>query len=128
MVSCRTRKIQHFLAPPGEAPLAEANRMTSEPNKKGRARLSMPHPFTVPRGRCRQQNGKAMLMKLRLLGAISAFAFLLGPTFGSEGDNWPGFRGPTGLGYTEDPNIPLTWGGPDGKGILWQAPLNGQGH
>ena len=31
--------------------------------------------------------------------------------------NWPGFRGPTGLGYTTEENLPLTWGGPDRKNV-----------
>ena len=44
------------------------------------------------------------------------------------GENWPGFRGPTGLGYTEERNLPITWGGPDKKNVLWEAPLKAQGH
>jgi outer membrane protein assembly factor BamB len=46
----------------------------------------------------------------------------------SHAENWPGFRGPTGLGYTQENNLPVTWGGPDNKNILWKAPLTGQGH
>jgi outer membrane protein assembly factor BamB len=42
--------------------------------------------------------------------------------------NWPGFRGPTGLGYTTEENLPLTWGGPDRENVRWVAPLTGQGH
>jgi outer membrane protein assembly factor BamB len=67
-------------------------------------------------------------MKPRLLGAITALVFLPGSTFGGESDNWPGFRGPTGLGYTEDANLPVTWGGAGNKNVLWSAPLKGQGH
>src|SRR5207249_3036242 len=43
-------------------------------------------------------------------------------------ENWPGFRGPTGLGYTQDRSLPLTWGGAEHTNVLWQAPLKGQGH
>jgi outer membrane protein assembly factor BamB len=43
-------------------------------------------------------------------------------------DAWPGFRGPTGLGYTPDAHLPLTWGGPEGRTVLWKSPLKGQGH
>jgi outer membrane protein assembly factor BamB len=46
----------------------------------------------------------------------------------AAGDNWPGFRGPTGLGYTDERDLPLTWGGPEKKNVLWSAPLIGQGH
>ncbi len=42
--------------------------------------------------------------------------------------NWPGFRGPTGLGYTTEENLPLTWGGPAQENVRWVAPLIGQGH
>jgi len=44
------------------------------------------------------------------------------------GENWPMFRGPTGLGTTKEANLPLTWGGKDGTNVLWTAPLTGQGH
>jgi outer membrane protein assembly factor BamB len=57
------------------------------------------------------------------LGALLSGADAPGRT-----DNWPGFRGPTGLGYTEDRNLPLNWGGPDHGNVCWQAPLKGQGH
>jgi len=42
--------------------------------------------------------------------------------------NWPGFRGPTGLGYTTQENLPTVWGGPSNKNVLWISPLIGQGH
>lgn len=42
--------------------------------------------------------------------------------FGWAGD-WPGWRGPTGLGYTEEKDLPLTWDAKSGKNILWKAPL-----
>jgi outer membrane protein assembly factor BamB len=42
--------------------------------------------------------------------------------------NWPGFRGPTGLGYTTEENLPITWGGPAKENVRWVAPLIGQGH
>lgn len=44
------------------------------------------------------------------------------------GENWPRFRGPTGLGHTEERNLPITWGGAEKKNVLWEAPLKGQGH
>jgi outer membrane protein assembly factor BamB len=43
-------------------------------------------------------------------------------------DSWPGFRGPSGLGYTQERDLPLAWGGPQKKNLLWTAPLKGQGH
>jgi len=51
-----------------------------------------------------------------------------GANVGRGGDTWPGFRGPTGLGYTDEKRLPITWGGQQGENILWKAPLRGQGH
>lgn len=42
-------------------------------------------------------------------------------------DEWPQFRGPTGLGTTSD-DLPVAWGGPDRKNVLWVSPLDGEGH
>ncbi len=39
--------------------------------------------------------------------------------------NWPGWRGPTGLGYCEEKGLPLTWDGKTGKNVLWKALLHG---
>jgi outer membrane protein assembly factor BamB len=38
-------------------------------------------------------------------------------------EDWPGFRGPTGMGVTTEEGLPLEWGGPEGKNVLWKAPL-----
>ena len=42
--------------------------------------------------------------------------------------NWPQFRGPTGLSYTAEKNLPITWGGPKNLNVRWRSPLVGQGH
>jgi outer membrane protein assembly factor BamB len=44
------------------------------------------------------------------------------------GEHWPQFRGPTGLGYTEDKHLPVRWGGDAHENVLWTSPLNGAGH
>src|SRR5687767_2997343 len=44
------------------------------------------------------------------------------------GENWPQFRGPTGLGYTAEADLPLTWGGENELNVLWKSPLRGEGH
>lgn len=38
-------------------------------------------------------------------------------------EDWPGYRGPTGMGISSESGLPLTWGGPDNAGVLWKAPL-----
>jgi outer membrane protein assembly factor BamB len=37
-------------------------------------------------------------------------------------EDWPGWRGPTGMGHTRESGLPLTWA-KDGSNILWKAPL-----
>lgn len=45
-----------------------------------------------------------------------------------QAENWPQFRGPTGLGYTVEKNLPLTWDGATGENVVWKSPLVGEGH
>ena len=52
-----------------------------------------------------------------------AVLFLLAGAIGA-GD-WPGWRGPTGMGITDARDLPLTWGGEDGTNIVWTVPLPG---
>lgn len=40
-------------------------------------------------------------------------------------EDWPGWRGPTGMGITEATDLPLSWGGPDREQVRWSAPLPG---
>ena len=48
---------------------------------------------------------------------------------GAVAGDWPQFRGPTGIGVTDDKNLPLTWDAKSGENILWKAPLpNTTGH
>jgi outer membrane protein assembly factor BamB len=41
----------------------------------------------------------------------------------ARAEDWPGWRGPTGMGQTTEKGLPLTWGGKDGANILWKVPL-----
>jgi outer membrane protein assembly factor BamB len=41
----------------------------------------------------------------------------------ARGENWPQFRGPSGLGYTVERDLPLTWNAKTGENIAWRAPL-----
>src|SRR6266478_4500286 len=60
-----------------------------------------------------------------LSGALLVFLTAAAPVMASH---WPQFRGPTGLGYTDEKDLPLTWGGPTNENVLWKSPLSGQGH
>jgi outer membrane protein assembly factor BamB len=51
-----------------------------------------------------------------------------GPTPEEIAQNWPGFRGPGGVGVAVDGKAPLSWEAATGRGILWKAdiPLPGE--
>ena len=36
---------------------------------------------------------------------------------------WPRFRGPAGLGISAYSNVPQTWDGKSGKGVVWKTPV-----
>src|SRR5438105_4023235 len=55
---------------------------------------------------------------------LSAIMLFLGHGHSHAGD-WPGWRGPTGLGYTEEKDLPLTWSAKTGENIRWKALLHG---
>lgn len=38
-------------------------------------------------------------------------------------EEWPQFRGPTGLGYSAERDLPLKWDAKTGENIAWRAPL-----
>jgi hypothetical protein len=40
-------------------------------------------------------------------------------------DDWPSWRGPTGVGQTTEKDLPLRWDGKTGENVLWKAPLTG---
>jgi len=46
----------------------------------------------------------------------------------ADAEDWPQFRGPTGLGYSSERDLPAVWGGRDMKNVLWATPLVGEGH
>ena len=55
------------------------------------------------------------------------FVVILASAKSLRADDWPSWRGPTGMGHTRDTGLPLSWGGKDGSNILWKAPLAGEG-
>ncbi len=51
--------------------------------------------------------------------ALTAFAF----SASALAENWPQFRGPSGLGFCSEKDLPLTWNGKTGENIAWKAAL-----
>jgi outer membrane protein assembly factor BamB len=58
---------------------------------------------------------------------LAGLAALIVPPGGGRAGDWPGWRGPTGLGVTDERDLPLTWDGKTGTNVLWKAPLPGEG-
>jgi outer membrane protein assembly factor BamB len=54
---------------------------------------------------------------------FATLGVLLCPGTLSFAENWPQFRGPTGLGFSEETGLALTWNGRTGENIAWKAPL-----
>src|SRR4051794_22054537 len=59
---------------------------------------------------------------------LLAGAALLAATGASRADNWPGWRGPTGMGFCDEKDLPLRWDGKTGDNLLWKVPLGGIGN
>jgi outer membrane protein assembly factor BamB len=57
-------------------------------------------------------------------GAVQfSFALSLFISLGAHAGHWPQFRGPTGLGYTDEKNLPLHWNAKSNVNIAWKAAL-----
>jgi len=57
-----------------------------------------------------------------LLWALTAACIMISPCFG---ENWPGFRGPTGPGISHEKILPLTWS--LGENLAWRTQVPGIG-
>jgi outer membrane protein assembly factor BamB len=58
---------------------------------------------------------------------ILSLALLFLPT-AVRADNWPCWRGPTGMGYTAEKDLPLHWDGKTKDNLLWKTPVGGIGN
>src|SRR4051794_30377882 len=68
----------------------------------------------------RQRGWCSMVPRLLLaLGILFAFR---GSVWAGD---WPAWRGPTGLGYTDEKDLPLTWNTRTGENVLWKTLLHG---
>src|SRR6266404_205541 len=53
--------------------------------------------------------------------AMLVTALAASPVLASE--HWPGWRGPTGMGLSDETGLPLTWGGKEQTNVRWKVPL-----
>jgi outer membrane protein assembly factor BamB len=58
---------------------------------------------------------------MKLVPAFGIFAVSIAAF--SQAADWPQFRGPTGLNYTEEKGLPLKWDAKTGENIRWKAAL-----
>ncbi len=84
--------------------------LESFPPEKG------PLVISLRPGVCRHHAIRVLFCSLLLLGLAADL---------TRAEDWPGWRGPTGLGYTTETNLPLTWNGKSGENIAWKAELHG---
>ena len=66
--------------------------------------------------------GPATMNLIPLLGLLIA---LSSQRSGTDGSDWPQFRGPNGNGVVLDAGIPLTWS--EGENVAWKVAIHGQG-
>src|SRR5947209_12460572 len=57
------------------------------------------------------------------LSRLAAVFCALAAAGASPAEDWPGFRGPTGMGQSDAKDLPVTWGGKGGDNVLWKVPL-----
>ncbi len=62
-----------------------------------------------------------MIRSLCIMGALTISV----ATSVVHAGDWPGWRGPTGQGFTDEKDLPLTWNGKTGTNILWKTELHG---
>src|SRR5437660_1742327 len=58
-----------------------------------------------------------------MMRVSSSLIFLLACAPACAGEHWPGWRGPTGMGQTDEKDLPVSWGGKKQHNVLWKAPL-----
>jgi outer membrane protein assembly factor BamB len=63
------------------------------------------------------------IKKLASVAILAGTVLLLADVV--QAGNWPCWRGPTGMGYTDEKDLPLEWDGKTGKNLLWKMPLDG---
>ena len=90
-----------------------------------RARKGDSGPLT--RGGAAGQETRRASCVVVLCLAVWAGSGLVAPTATRAGD-WPGWRGPTGCGTTDEKDLVLKWDGKTGEGVAWKTPLGGSGH
>src|SRR4051812_49423506 len=64
--------------------------------------------------------------RLAMLAVVACTGALL--VSAARAEDWPGWRGPTGMGISREKDLPLTWGGKTEENVRWKVPLDGVGN
>src|SRR6186997_1215430 len=64
---------------------------------------------------------------IRRLSSFVSCVFLAFPVLAAA-ENWPGWRGPRGDGWSLESGVPTNWNGEAGENIAWKTPIPGTGH
>jgi outer membrane protein assembly factor BamB len=59
---------------------------------------------------------------------VAACGLILAFACAAQAGNWPGWRGPTGVGHSDEKDLPLTWDGEKNDNVLWSVQLDGRGY
>ncbi|MBP3957122.1 PQQ-like beta-propeller repeat protein [Gemmata sp. G18] len=62
---------------------------------------------------------------LALRSRLLALLVCVASAGGATAADWSGWRGPTGMGQTDDKNLPLTWNGKTSENVRWKSSLPG---
>src|SRR6187431_2955068 len=57
---------------------------------------------------------------------FAALIILMVVSAAAQAADWPGWRGPTGQGFCEEKDIPVTWS--DKENVKWKVPLEDPGN
>jgi outer membrane protein assembly factor BamB len=57
---------------------------------------------------------------MRWIKTCAIVAVVLAPARAAD---WPGWRGPSGMGQSAAKDLPVVWGGKDDRNIVWKVPL-----
>lgn len=75
--------------------------------------------------RLRVPPSMGLIVALLLLLQVSSHSVVCGAPQSNDPNNWPAFRGPTGLGTSPNTGLPLEWS--SSKNIAWKTALPGAG-
>ena len=56
---------------------------------------------------------------------LTVITLAVAASAGTGAADWPAWRGPTGMGHTDEKDLPLTWSAKDNQSIVWKSPLPG---